>query len=356
MPQKTALYEYHKELKARLVDFAGWDMPIQYNSILKEHESVRENCGLFDCSHMGQFFVSGADAQTFIGQLITNSLDRIKVGKAIYSPMLYDNGTFVDDLIVYWLADQSFMLVVNASNIDKDFAWMQGVIDKFKFEVELKDRSSELSLLAIQGPTSPDLINAHLNGVFDELGSFEFKEIDFDGVDAWCCRTGYTGEKGVEVILPNEKAIALMKTFVDAGAAPCGLGARDTLRLEKGYSLYGNEIDDAHDPFTAGLKWTVDMSKSDFVGKGPLEAILKDGGPQKLVGYKVDGRALARHGAKVLNSEDQEIGVVTSGAFSPTLKQGIGLAYIHSDHQEDYIFLEVRNKKIEAKIHSRSFV
>ena len=356
MPQKTAIYEYHKELNARLVDFAGWEMPIQYQSILKEHESVRENCGLFDCSHMGQFFVEGPDAQKFIEQLITNSLSKIKVGKAIYSPMLYDNGTFVDDLIVYWLADQCFMLVVNASNIDKDFSWLEGVISKYEFDVQLKDRSSELSLLAIQGPKAPDLLNAHLDGIFDQLDSFEFKTIDVDGSQAWCCRTGYTGEKGVEVILPNDKAVALMKVFVEAGAAPCGLGARDTLRLEKGYSLYGNEIDDAHDPFTAGLKWTVDMNKADFVGKTALEAVLKEGSPQVLVGYKVGGRALARHGAKVFNAQDQEIGVVTSGAFSPTLKQGIGLAYIHSNHQEDHIYLNVRNKKIEAKIHPRTFV
>jgi aminomethyltransferase len=356
MVQKTALNDYHREIGARMVDFAGWDMPIQFKSIINEHLAVRKNCGVFDCSHMGQFFVTGAQAESFVEQLITNSLSKIDVGKAIYSPMLFENGTFVDDLIVYWLDQNSFMFVVNASNIDKDLTWMKDVAEKMGGDIQIQNRSDELSLLAVQGPKSPEFLEKVLALDFQSMKPFGFMEMDFDGVKGWCCRTGYTGELGVELVIPNEVAVETLKALVEAGVEPCGLGARDLLRLEKGYSLYGHEIDDSNDPLSTGLQWTVDMKKEVFIGKSALENMIKNGHQKKLVGYKVEGRALARHGAKVFSSDGREIGVVTSGAFSPTLKQGIGLAYIEASHDADDLLLEVRQKKIEAKLHSRTFV
>lgn len=354
--KKTACYDVHLDLGAKMVDFAGWSMPVQYGSMIKEHESVREACGLFDCSHMGQVFVEGSDAEAFIQKLISNNLQRIRHGKAIYSGMLTEAGTFVDDLIVYWRGENRFMIIVNASNIEKDVAWMKQVAETEGQNVEVDDRSEGHGLLAIQGPQAPQVVEKLFPGVYGELESFSFVETQHAGAPGFICRTGYTGEAGVEVIFPNEVMPQLMRAFIEAGALPCGLGARDSLRLEKGYSLYGHEITDETHALEAGLAWTVDLAKTDFIGKAALEKVKAEGQAHRLIGFVMEERAIARHGDDVCDAQGQAIGKVTSGVFSPALKKGIGLAYVPSDLEGDEVFMKVRKKVMKAKRHKRAFV
>jgi aminomethyltransferase len=352
--KRTALYEVHKKLGAKLVDFHGWELPIQYNSILKEHIAVRESTGIFDCSHMGQIFVKGKDAHKFTDFLITNSFQNKEDGEGVYSPLLYENGTFVDDLICYALHPDKVLMIVNASNVDKDFEWMQK--HSAEFDVELENASEEFSLLAIQGKTAASIIDQLFPDCYSNLKTFSVAEKTYAGAKCFIAKTGYTGEAGVEVIIKNEAAPALLEKCVELGVAPCGLGARDSLRLEKGYSLYGNEIDDTTNALEAGLKWTVKFDKGDFIGKEALLKIQEEKPKRKLIGFKAKGRFIARHGDIVVDKNENPIGVVTSGIFSPSLKEPIGLAYINRDYAEDSIILKMNKKTGEAEITKRSFV
>jgi len=354
--KKTPCFDLHRELGGKIVDFAGWALPVQYQGILKEHEAVRTNCGIFDCSHMGQVFVKGPRTLEFLQKLISNNLNKIPDGKAIYSGMLNENGCFVDDLIVYRISASEAMVVVNASNIEKDFAWMKKVEREGGFGLSLDNRSEAMGLLALQGPDSPKYLNRVLGLDLSSIKRFGFVVLNYEGQQGYICRTGYTGEEGVELVFPNEVVAGMMKAFVDAGVTPCGLGARDSLRLEKGYSLYGHEITDKTNALEAGLAWTVDFAKDDFIGKQALEAVKSHGPTRKLIGFVMDGKAMARQGDLVVDAQEKEIGIVTSGTFSPTLKIGIGLAYVPSGYEDDSIRLQVRNKILTAKRCSRSFV
>lgn len=354
--QKTALYNLHTELKAKIVDFHGWALPIQYQSILKEHLAVRENSGIFDCSHMGQFFLEGADTHSYIDSMISNQFLNIDIEKGVYSPLLYENGTFVDDLIAYKLSDTEALIIVNASNIEKDFAWFQQHLKNSSLNVNLRNESEQYSLLAVQGKQVANVIDQVFPDLFQSLNSFQIRQLEFQDEICYIAKTGYTGESGIEIIVKNQQAESIMRSFLDAGVQPCGLGARDSLRLEKGYSLYGNDIDDSSNALEAGLSWTVDFDKENFIGKQALLDLKQNGLKRKFIGFKMIGRNISRSGDQILNSENQVIGKVTSGVFSPLLKQGIGLAYIDRDYKEPKIQIQMNKKIGEAEVTKRCFV
>ena len=355
-PQKTALHDNHVKHGGRIVDFAGWALPVQYESIIKEHKAVREEAGVFDCSHMGQLFVSGPDAYAYVNYMISNNLDKITPGRGLYTGLLYENGTFVDDIIVYLRSRTDIFMVVNAANVDKDFAWFEKNLAESDFDAKIVNRSSEFSLLAVQGPKAPEKLEKFFPGLYSSLKTFGHAEIEFAGAKGYMCRTGYTGEAGVELIVENAAAGELLDTLIEAGVIPCGLGSRDSLRLEKGFSLYGHEINDTTNALEAGLAWVCDLSKDDFIGKEALALVKAQGTTRKLVGFKANVRPIPREGDKFVNEAGEEIGYVTSGTMSPLLNCGIGLGYLSKDHQADVVQIQTRRKLMEVELCSRSFV
>ncbi|OHD63194.1 MAG: hypothetical protein A2096_11135 [Spirochaetes bacterium GWF1_41_5] len=350
---KTALYEIHKELGAKFVDFSGWDMPVQFNSVISEHLAVRNGTGIFDASHMGEMLVSGSGAFAFINQVITNNLNRIAPGKGIYSPVLYENGTCVDDIIVYYLAENKFFVVVNASNTEKDYAWFLKQRDIYKADVEIKNLSDKYDLLAVQGKTAAVCLQAVLPGVFTDLPVFSMREASYHEHKLYIARTGYTGEDGAEIFLPPQASPAFYRDLLK-NAVPCGLGARDSLRLEKGYSLYGHEISDQINPLESGLAWTVDLDKQ-FTGKDALLAMKKAGIKRRLSGFIMEDPGVARNGNEISDGK-KNIGYVTSGTFSPVLKKNIGLCFIPADYKESHIYISLRGTLKKAYLHKRKFV
>ncbi len=351
------LLNQHKALGAKIIDFFGWEMPLSYDSIIKEHLSVRDDVGVFDVSHMGNFILEGPDSYAAINYLISNDLGKIKEGSAIYSPLLYANGTFVDDIIVYYQAPERFLLIVNASNIDKDFAWINKNLSEKKFNAQLKNISNDYSLLAIQGKESKKYI-AELLGGYDDFTPFTFKSLEYEGEEIIVANTGYTGEVGVEVLVPNGVVEKFFKIMVqDLKIKPCGLGARDTLRTEKGYSLYGNEINDKYNALEAGLGWTVSFNK-DFIGKEALENYKSNTSlaKKKISGFILEEKALAKTGHVVYSMEEEAIGLVTSGCFSPSLKKNIGLCYVPKAYKNEKILINLRNKFFTAVLHKRTFI
>ncbi len=357
--KKTVLYDTHVKLGGRLIDFGGWLLPVMYSSVLTEHDAVRSGCGIFDTSHMGEIRLKGTDAFHFVNFLLSNNLERIKPGKAIYSGLLYENGTFVDDLIAYYLSKEEIFLVVNASNIEKDFDWISSQIVKSGMKVTAVNESSQFSMLAVQGKKAPEYLEKKFPGVYTKLEAFGFVQMKDQGQDLFVTRTGYTGEAGVEIVLPNDLAVGVWNEFGAMGVTPAGLGARDSLRLEQGYSLYGHEINDQTNALEAGLSWTVDFSKSDFIGKKALTDLKAAGLKRKLVGLTMLDRGIPRDGYKLFDSPEVsgiEIGIVTSGTYSPTLKQNIALAYLPSDYASQEVYVEVRDKKLKAKLGKRVFV
>jgi len=333
--KKTALSSWHEQAGAKMIDFGGYLMPVQYAGILAEHRCVREDAGLFDVSHMGNFYVRGANAQAFLQYLATNDLSRVKDGQAQYTLMLYPDGGIVDDLIIYRISADVFFLVVNASNCAKDYDWIREHVGAFE-GVELEDATDRYSLIALQGPKSFDILDKVFpESGLDSLKSFSFTMLDFEGETIMIARTGYTGEDGVEICLPNMVAPALWNVFMESGKAfgiqPVGLGARDTLRLEMGYSLYGHEIDRDVNPVEARLKWVVKMNKGNFIGKQACEQAELNR-MRGVAGFSLDNRAIARQHYKVYNTDHQEIGWVCSGTISPTLNEPIGTANIFYDY------------------------
>jgi len=353
---KTALYDNHVKHGGRIVDFAGWDLPVQYESMIKEHMAVREDAGVFDCSHMGQFFVSGPDAYSFVNYMISNNLDKVGEGRGLYSGLLYENGTFVDDIIVYVRSTTDIFIVVNAANIDKDFAWFSEQLAASDFDTKLENRSEEFSLLAVQGPKASKYLEKFFPGVYEGLSTFGHAEISFENGTGFMCRTGYTGEAGVELIVENSIAPALFDALVDAGVTPCGLGSRDSLRLEKGFSLYGHEITDETNAIEAGLAWVCDLSKEDFIGKDALVKIKAEGAKRKLVGFKASTRPIPRDGDKFVDDDGNEIGIVCSGSMSPILNCGIGLGYLPKTFDGTAVKIQTRRKLMEVELCKRSFV
>jgi aminomethyltransferase len=325
--RRTPLYSLHRELGAKLIDFGGWEMPVQYSGILEEHRAVRERVGLFDVSHMGEFDVQGPDALTFLQRLTPNDVARLADGRIHYSAFLTEAGTFVDDLLVYRRSADKYFLVVNAGNTPKDFAWAR---DRVQGDVAVTDRSSDYALIAVQGPKAAGLMARAAKPDPSDLPYYGFREGSVSGAAALVSRTGYTGEDGFEVYLRPEDAERVFRALLDAGraegAVPCGLGARDTLRLEAKMALYGNDIDDTVTAYEADLGWIVKPAKGDFIGRDALVAQKQAGVPRKLVGFEMVDRGIGRHGYPARTSAGA--GIVTSGTHSPTLGKPIGLALL----------------------------
>lgn len=349
--KKTALYDVHEKLGAKIVEFAGYLMPIQYAGIMQEHKRVRSSVGVFDVSHMGEFFVSGEKALDFLQKVTINDVSALDINQVQYSAMCYADGGIVDDLLVYRFSD-FYMLVVNVSNLQKDWDWLQQNLIP---GVEMKNRSDELTLLALQGPQA-DATLAKLTDVpLSDIPFYWLREGQVAGIDAIVSRTGYTGEPGFEICVENDQAVGLWNALFDAGAEfdiePIGLGARDTLRLEMKYCLYGNDIDQTTNPIEAGLGWITKLAKVDFIGKAPIERMKAEGPSRRLVAFEVDGKAFPRHGY-TLHQGEKEIGVVTSGTFSPMLQKGIGMGYVAAEAAAvgTKIDIDIRGKKIAAQI------
>ncbi|KUL20411.1 glycine cleavage system aminomethyltransferase GcvT [Chlorobium limicola] len=359
--KKTALYPWHEQAGAKIIDFGGYLMPVQYSGIIAEHKAVREAAGLFDVSHMGNFYVRGVRAGEFLQYLTTNDLAKVSDGEAQYNLMLYTDGGVVDDLIVYRIDAETYFLIVNASNSPKDYAWIQKHIGAFE-GVSIEDRTDELSLVALQGPMSGAILHKVFpDEDFSSLASFRFRKVFYNGTELLIARTGYTGEQGVEICLPNGSALefwsALMEAGEEYGIQPIGLGARDTLRLEMGYSLYGHEIDSTVNPLEARLKWVVKMEKGPFIGKEACRQVELN--PRYAVaGFSLDGRALPRQHFRLYNSDRQEIGTVCSGTLSPTLQEPIGTCSILREYSRPgtHVMVEIRGTMHQGVIRALPFV
>ncbi|WP_144552416.1 glycine cleavage system aminomethyltransferase GcvT [Bacillus sp. X1(2014)] len=354
--KRTPLFETYKKHGAKVIDFGGWELPVQFSSILEEHEAVRNRAGLFDVSHMGEVVVEGKDAESYINYLVTNDVTKLSINQAQYTAMCYQNGGTVDDLLVYKLTNEKYLLVINAANIDKDFEWMKQHV---KGEVTLKNISNETAQLAIQGPKAERILQKLTETNLSEIGSFKFAQhVNVSGItDALVSRTGYTGENGFELYLAADQAVALWGKLIEAGSEdglkPCGLGARDTLRLEARLALYGQELLSDISPLEAGIGFAVKTNKeSDFIGKEALLRQKEEGLKRKLVGIEVTGRGIPRHGYKVISESGEEIGTVTSGTQSPTLKKSIGLALVSAEYAQvdTQLKVEIRNKQIDAVV------
>lgn len=359
MTKQTFLHDKHVALGARMVDFAGWDMPVQYSSIIDEHKTVRESVGLFDVSHMGEVIVYGEDALPYLNKLVPQDLTKLVALKAIYCQLTNKQGGIIDDLIIYKLEDKKYLIIANASRIDEDLNWM--VRNKCGFDVSIVNESHNYSLLAVQGPKACELIKSL--GVNDLPPFFSIKRGELFNINLWISRTGYTGEDGVEIMVRNEFSEYLWDKLLEAGKEfgikPIGLGARDTLRLEAALHLYGNDLDENTTPIEAGLAWSVCKTKTeDYNGKAKIEEQLKNGVEKKLIGLKMLDKSIARHGYDVFYN-NEKIGVITSGGISPIRGDNIALAYIKNlDNLAvgSTIQVSIREKLHDAEIVKRPFV
>jgi aminomethyltransferase len=354
--QRTPLYDIHTALGAKMVPFAGFEMPVQYPSgITAEHKAVRESAGLFDVSHMGEFIIRGPQAIDFVNYVTTNDVTALAVGQAHYSALLNDRGTMEDDCLIYRFADH-IMMVVNASNKDKDLAHISA--QRSKFDCTIEDVSDKIALLALQGPKALEILTRHTATDLSQIAYYHFTVGTVAGVpDVIISRTGYTGEDGFELYLDGRRAADVWRALTkDGDVTPAGLGCRDSLRLEMGMALYGNDIDDTTTPYEAGLGWIVKLKKGDFVGKAALEQQKANGVPRKLVGFTSAERAFPRHGYPVFYN-GQPSGEVRSGTMSPSLNIPIGTAYLPFDAaKEGTAFeIEIRGKRIPAIVQKMPF-
>ncbi|MHA2392670.1 MAG: glycine cleavage system aminomethyltransferase GcvT [Promethearchaeota archaeon] len=355
MNKKTPLYDFHVKLGARIVDFAGWQMPVLYESIIKEHGAVRSYAGVFDISHMGEFLVKGKDAIPFLQYIMINDLELLEVSKGQYSCMCYENGTVVDDVFYYEESEDLLRIIVNASNIDKDFRWLKDHIGRY--EVQLQDVSTERCRLAFQGPKSNELLQPLMDIELSEIKRFYFSHCSLDGIPIFLARTGYTGEKGFEISFNRNSAEKIWERLLETGASPCGLGARDSLRLEACYSLYGHEISDSITPIEAGLSWLAKPKEGiDYIGKPILMEQKSKGTERVLVGLNLIDRGIIRENYKIFK-DGIEIGFVTSGGYSPTLKKTIGLGLVKNRFKEvgTEIEIEIRGKLLKGNVVSTPF-
>jgi len=352
--RRTPLYEVHRSFDARLVDFGGWEMPIHYTGISEEHLAVRESAGLFDVSHMGQIELAGADALGIIQAVTCNNAAALSVGQAQYSVLTTEIGTCVDDVLVYRLAQEHFLLVVNASNIEKDYAWIKESVDE-SHDVAVVNTSNRYALLALQGPAASRILQPFVGTELSEVGYYHFITGEVDGERATISRTGYSGEDGFEIFVSPGASSKVWKRLLAAGSSdgilPIGLGARDTLRLEAGFRLYGNDIDETTTVLEAGLGWTICWDKGEFTGRKSLECQKRDGLSRRLIGFELVDRGIARRGYSV-SRDGRPIGSVTSGTQTPFLRRSIGLAYaeVESSKIDSKIQIDVRGHPLEAKV------
>jgi aminomethyltransferase len=357
--KRTPLRDFHATHGGRLVDFAGWEMPVQYKSILEEHKAVRRAAGLFDVSHMGEVDVRGPDAAAFLNRLVTNDVTKIFPGRVLYSPMCYPNGGVVDDLLVYMKAPQDYFLCINAGNIDKDLAWIRE--QAASFDVTITDRSEDYALIAVQGPRAAEIVQSLTGAKLGAVKYYHFVEGTVAGVHCLISRTGYTGEDGFELYHAAADAPVLAEAILSAGTPLglelAGLGARDSLRLEAGYPLYGHEITQDISPLTAGLGWTVKLDKgADFIGRDALVAEKANGAAQKVVFFKTGDRRIVRADALVLNAAGEVVGRVVSGTLSPLLNEAIGSALVQSAAAGEPLSVDVRGAKLNLHLVKPPFV
>lgn len=352
--KNTALTHVHEALGAKMVPFAGYNMPVQYEGVTIEHQTVREGVGVFDVSHMGEFLVEGENALALLQRVTTNDVSKLAIGDAQYSCFPNDSNGIVDDLICYRMKENTYLLVVNASNIDKDWNWISK--HNAEFNAELKNISENYSLLAIQGPKAVEAMQSLTSIDLGEIPFYKFKIADFAGVEhAIISATGYTGSGGFEIYVKNEEVEEVWNKVFEAGKdwgiKPIGLAARDTLRLEMGYCLYGNDINDETSPIEAGLGWITKFSK-DFINKENLLAQKENGITRKLVAFEMTERGIPRNGYDIVAADGSIIGNVTSGTMSPSLSIGIGLGYVQKEFskRDSEIFIQVRKKQIPAKV------
>lgn len=322
--KRTSLYEEHKKLGAKIFPFAGWEMPLQYTSVKEEHLAVRNSAGIFDVSHMGQVCISGKDAESFLQYIVPQDISRLNQGKAVYTMLVNEDGGIIDDLIIYKLPDK-YLIIINASRIEQDFDRM--LSQKRNFDVKIENKSDEMSMIALQGPKSVEIMIKIGIGVEHHPERFNIKELN----GMYIARTGYTGEDGFELILDNKEAVNLWRKLMEAGARPIGFAARDSLRLEAFYPLYGQDMDESTTPIEASLSWTVPQDKhNDYAGKDIILNQLKTKNvKKKLVKFKMLDKSIPRHDYRIYNA-NEDIGRVTSGGFSPCAETGIGLGYIDS--------------------------
>lgn len=351
--KKLALNDIHISAGGKMVEFAGFSMPVQYSGLNDEHLTVRNAVGVFDVSHMGEFFVKGKNALDLIQYITTNDASKLVDGKIQYSSFPNFNGGLVDDLLVYRISEEEYMLVVNGANLDKDWAW----VNRYNtFNAELDNRSDAMSLLAVQGPKAAEALESLTDINMADMKYYTFEIGTFAGVEnVIVSATGYTGSGGFEIYMQNEDAEQIWNAIFEAGAEqgikPCGLGARDTLRLEKGFCLYGNDINDSTSPLEAGLGWITKFSK-EFINSDSLAKQKEEGVSKKLVGFEMIDRGIPRHDYLIVNEGGEEIGIVTSGTQSPSLKKAIGMGYVPTDLAKagQEIFIQIRNKNIKAVV------
>ncbi|MBW2989112.1 glycine cleavage system aminomethyltransferase GcvT [Candidatus Woesearchaeota archaeon] len=352
---KTPLYEEHLKLGARIIDFEGWQMPVYYTNLIEEHISTRKDAGIFDICHMGELFVEGKDAFDLVQSMITNDLEKLQDNSAFYSCMCLADGGVIDDLFVYRFDKQKFMLVVNASNIEKDFDWL--LANKGNFDAAVSDRSAETAKIDLQGPKAGLILQKSASISLESLKRFSFAEAEIAGVPAIISRTGYTAEDGFELYFEPEKAADIWRLLLSDGKSlglkPVGLGARDTLRMEACYSLYGHELRKDVSPFEAGIGFTVKIDKGDFIGKDALSTS-KENIQRKIMAFEMLDKAIARKDYKAFK-DGKEIGCITSGSFSPTFKKPIGMAMLAAEeaHEGNVIEIEIRGKLHKAVIVKR---
>ena len=350
----TPLNSRHRALGARLVDFSGWEMPVEYAGLSKEHLAVRKSAGLFDVSHMGEIEIAGDDALAAVQKVCTNNAEQLRMGEAQYSALLTEDGTVVDDVLVYKLADGHYMLVVNAGNLAKDFAWIREHIAGVGDAVAV-NTSSRYALIAVQGPLAEQIVQRLTDVELHTIGYYTFATGEVSGVRATISRTGYTGEDGFELFVPPQSAPTVWDAVQLAGESdgllPAGLGARDTLRLEAGMRLCGQDMNDTTTLIEAGLAWIVGWDKNDFIGKSALLRQREDGVTKKLIGFEVDERGIARHGYAVY-AADEQIGTVTSGTHTPFLNKAIGMAYVPVKYAkvDSALSIGIRGRRVAAHV------
>jgi aminomethyltransferase len=355
--KKTPLNGRHRSSGAKMVSFSGWEMPLEYSGIAHEHMAVRTQAGLFDVSHMGEIEIAGKDALAAVQRITCNDASRLQVGQAQYSGLLTPQGTFIDDLLVYRLAPAHFLLVVNAGNIQKDYAWIAEHIASAGDAVAV-DASSRYALLALQGPRALEILQPLIGVELDAMKYYRFVHGEVASVRATVSRTGYTGEDGFEIFVPPQSADrvwqAILQIGQSAGVIPCGLGARDTLRLEAGMRLYGNDIDDTTTPLEADMGWTIGWQKDDFIGAAALREQKAAGVRRRIVGFEMIDAGIARHGYDVClgDAGAPPVGKVTSGTRTPFLKKAIGMAYVPVEHARPgaQFDIDIRERRARAKV------
>ena len=352
----TPLTPVHESLKAKMVDFGGFYMPVQYTSIIEEHNAVRSSAGIFDVSHMGEITVKGKDAAAYIYNLVTNDISTATENQIMYSPMCYTHGGCVDDLLIYKNNDEDFLIIANASNTDKDYEWMLN--NAYGYSVKIENVSNEYGQIALQGPTAQTLLQQITEFDLDTIPFYRFrKNIDLSGICALVSRTGYTGEDGFEIYIKADHTEYLFKKLLDLGAVPCGLGARDTLRFEAALPLYGHELSDKITPLNAGLKSFVKFEKTDFIGKSALSEQAQQGLDVRSAGLEMIDRGIPRNGYELFNESNDKIGYVTSGSTCPSLNKNCALGLIELEYAKigNIVYVDIRGKKLKSVVVKKPF-